>query len=331
MNAEVRKRMNAGMKALSFAVTCLCLAAHAAPAFAQYPEKPVKIIVPFSAGGFTDTLARIVGQELGRKWNQPVVVENKPGAGGNIGAELAARSAPDGSTLFLSTTPTHAVNPALYRKLSFDPVKDFEPVVLMVATPNLLVLNPGVPANTVNELIALAKADPKRLNYGSTGSGSSVHLQGELFKSAVGIQMLHVPYKGSAQAFTDLLAGSVQLMFDNYVFQLPHVRAGKVKALAITAMKRSPALPDVPTMHELGIAGFEMGPWFGLSAPARTSLAIVRKINADVNAALQTKEVQDRIAGAEIIGGTPQQYGEFINTELAKWGRVIRDLDLKAD
>ena len=309
----------------------LALAAFAPGAWAQYPDKVVKIVVPFSAGGFTDSIARIMGQELGRKWNQPVVVENRLGAGGNIGAEYAAKAPPDGYTLFLSTTPTNAVNPALYRKIAYDPVKDFEPIVLMVATPNLLVVNPGVPAKSIKELIALAKAEPKRFDYASTGTGSSGNLQGELFKSTVGIQMNHIPYKGSPQALTDLLSGSVQVMFDNYMFQLPQVRAGKVRALAITAMKRAPTLPEVPTLQESGIAGFEMGPWFGLSAPARTPAAIIQKVNADANGVLQSKDIQDKLAGAEILGGTPQQYGEFTGRELAKWGRVIRSLDLVAD
>ena len=312
-------------------LACILAAAFALPAFAQYPDKPVKIIVSYSPGGFTDTLARIIGQELGKRWNQPVVVENKPGAGGNIGAEFAARSPADGYTLFLAATPTHAVNPSLYRNLTFDPVKDFEPVILLAATPNLLVANPGVPVNSVKELVALAKASPARFNYGSTGTGSSVHLQGELFKSAMGIQMTHVPYKGSSQALTDLLSGAVQVMFDNYLFQLPHVKAGKVRALAITATKRAAALPEVPTMNELGIAGFEMGPWFGLVAPAKTPAAVVRRINTDANAALKAKEVQDKIAGAEILGGTPQEFGEFMQGELTKWGRIIRELDLKAN
>ncbi len=312
-------------------LACILAAAFALPAFAQYPDKPVKIIVSYSPGGFTDTLARIIGQELGKRWNQPVVVENKPGAGGNIGAEFAARSPADGYTLFLAATPTHAVNPSLYRNLTFDPVKDFEPVILLAATPNLLVANPGVPVNSVKELVALAKASPARFNYGSTGTGSSVHLQGELFKSAMGIQMTHVPYKGSSQALTDLLSGAVQVMFDNYLFQLPHVKAGKVRALAITATKRAAALPEVPTMNELGIAGFEMGPWFGLVAPAKTPAAVVRRINTDANAALQAKEVQDKIVGADILGGTPQEFGEFMQRELTKWGRIIRELDLKAN
>lgn len=323
--------MIATMKTVRCAAASLTLAMLAAHAFAQYPERAVKIIVPFSAGGFTDSIARIVGQELSRKWGQPVIVENRLGAGGNIGAEIAAKSPADGYTLFLSTTPTHAVNPTLYRKIAFDPVKDFEPIVLMVTTPNLLVVNPAVPAGSLREFVALAKADPKRFDYGSTGTGSSGNLQGELFKSTAGIQMTHIPYKGSPQALPDLLAGSVQVMFDNYMFQLPYVRAGKVRALAITATKRAAALGEVPTMQEAGVAGFETGPWFGLSAPAKTPSAVISRVNADVNAVLQSKEVQDKLAGAEFLGGTPQQYGDFINKELAKWGSVIRALNLAAD
>jgi len=297
----------------------------------QYPDKSVKIIVPFSAGGFTDSLARIVAQKLSDKWGQPVVVENKPGAGGNIGAELAAKAPPDGYTLFLACTPTHGINPSLYRKVNFDPVKDFEPVILLVATPNLLVANPSLPVKDVQELVALAKGDPKLLNYASTGVGSSVHLQMEQFKAATGVQMAHIPYKGSAPALTDLIGGRVQVMFDNFLFQLPHVKSGKVKALAITATRRATQLPDVPTMREGGIAGFDMGPWFGLVAPARTPEAIIARVNADVNDILRMPDVQQKLQGAEILGGTPQQFATFMGQELDKWSRLIRALDLKAD
>jgi tripartite-type tricarboxylate transporter receptor subunit TctC len=309
----------------------LGLALFAAHAGAQYPDKPVKIIVPFSAGGFTDSLARIVAQELTKKWGHPVVVDNRPGAGGNIGAEVAAKSAPDGYTLFLATNTTHGINPTLYRTIAFDAVKDFEPVILLVTTPNLLIVNPLVPVNSVPELIAAAKADPAKFNYASTGIGSSVHLQAEQFKAGVGIKMAHIPYKGSSQALTDLLSGQVQVMFDNFLFQLPHVKAGKVRAIAITSQKRSPLIPDVPTMSEMGVPGFEYGPWFGLVAPAKTPAAVIAKINADVNVALQSKDVQDKLQGAEILGGTPQQFATFIGQEIAKWGMVIRALDLKAD
>jgi tripartite-type tricarboxylate transporter receptor subunit TctC len=323
--------MFAALKGIRRVAAGVALAALSAAAFAQYPEKPVKIIVPFSAGGFTDSLARIVGQELGKKWGQAVIVENRVGAGGNIGAEVAAKSAPDGYTFFLATNTTHGINPTLYRTMAFDAVKDFDPVVLMVTTPNVLIVSPSVPVSSVKELIASAKAEPRKYNYASTGIGSSVHLQAEQFKSAVGIQMTHVPYKGSSQALTDLLAGSVQVMFDNFLFQLPQIKAGKVKPLAITSQHRSPLIPDVPTMTEIGVSGFEYGPWFALVAPAKTPPAIIAKVNADVNAVLQMKEVQDKLQGAEILGGSPQQLGLFTNQEISKWGKVIRDLDLKAD
>jgi tripartite-type tricarboxylate transporter receptor subunit TctC len=320
--------MLAALRKLGLALGLALFAAHAG---AQYPDKPVKIIVPFSAGGFTDSLARIVAQELQKKWGQPVIVDNRPGAGGNIGAEVAAKSPPDGYTFFLATNTTHGINPTLYRTIGFDAVKDFDPVVLLVTTPNLLIVNPQLGINSVPELIAAAKADPAKFNYGSTGVGSSVHLQAEQFKSTVGIKMAHIPYKGSSQALTDVISGQVQVMFDNFLFQLPHVRGGKVKAIAITAQKRSPLIPDVPTMTEMGVPGFEYGPWFGLVAPAKTPPAIIAKVNADVNVALQSKDVQDKLQGAEILGGTPQQFAAFIAQEIAKWGKVIRDLDLKAD
>ena len=297
----------------------------------QYPDRAVKIIVPFAAGGFTDTLARIVGQKLGEKWGQPVVIENKPGAGGNIGAELAAKAAPDGYTLFVACTPTHGVNPALYGKLNFDPVKDFEPVVLMVATPNVIVANNALPVKNVQELISLAKREPTLINYASTGVGSSVHLQMEQFKAATGVSMAHIPYKGSAPALTDLIGGRVQVMFDNFPFQLPHIKAGKVKPLAITATKRATQLPEVPILREGGIEGFDMGPWFGLVAPARTPAAIVARVNADVNEILRMSEVQQKIEGAEVLGGTPQQFAAFIGQEIDKWSKLIRALDLKAN
>jgi tripartite-type tricarboxylate transporter receptor subunit TctC len=316
---------------LVFALSLALGLAVAQPAAAQYPDKAVRMIVPFSAGGFTDSLARIVGQELQKKWGQPVVIDNRPGAGGNIAAEVAAKSPADGYTIFVGTNTTHAINQTLYGSLPYDPVKDFDPVILLVTTPNLLVTGPQSGVGSVKELVAAAKADPKRFNYASTGVGSSVHLQGEQFKSAVGIQMAHIPYKGSSQAFTDLAGGSVQVMFDNFLFQLPQVKGGKVKAIAITSRTRSALLPDVPTLQELGVPGFEYGPWFGLVVPARTPAAIVAKINADVNEVLRLKEVQDKLQGAEIIGGTPAEFGAFMAQETATWGKLIRALDLKAE
>ena len=299
-------------------------------ASAAYPDHPVRIIVPFSAGGFTDSLARIMAQELSRKWNQPVIVENKAGGGSNIGADLAAKAPADGYTLLL-TGINHTINAGLIPNLPFDPVHDFVPVVLMVSTPNLLLVNPSVQASSVSEFVALVRANPGKFNYGSSGIGSTPHMQGELFKQTFGLQMTHVPYKGSSQALTDMLAGSVQVMFDNYMFELPHAKSGKVRPIAITARKRSDALPDVPTMEELGIAGFERGPWFGFLAPAKTPPSIVRQVNADVNAILLQRDVQEKLTGTEIIGGSPQEFQATLDQEFAKWGRLIRDLNIKPD
>jgi tripartite-type tricarboxylate transporter receptor subunit TctC len=311
-------------------IACL-LAVSGAQAHAQYPDKPVRIVVPFAAGGFTDSLARIVGLELTRKWGQSVVIDNRPGAGGNIAADMVAKSPADGYTLFIATNTTHGINPTLYRKMPFDAVKDFEPVVLMVTTPNVLVVSNQVPIRSVAEMVAAATADPARLSYASTGVGTSAHLQAEQFKSAANIQMAHVPYKGSSQAATDLISGRVHVMFDNFLFQQPQIKAGKVRAIAITSQKRSALLPDVPTMSESGIPGFEFGPWFGLVAPAKTPAAVIAKVNADVNAVLELKEVQDKIQGAIILGGSPQRFATFIGHEITEWGKVIQRLDLKAE
>lgn len=317
---------------LAIATATLLLAAQSAlrEANAAYPDKPVRIVVPFSAGGFTDSLARVTAQELSRKWNQPVIVENKPGGGSNIGTEVVSKAAPDGYTLLL-TGINHTINAGLIPNLPFDPVRDFVPVILMVSTPNLLLVNNAMPVSSVKELVALVKANPGKFNYGSSGIGSSPHMQGELFKQTFGLQMTHVPYKGSSQALTDMLAGSVQMMFDNYMFELPHVKAGKVRAIAITAAKRSTALPDVPTMQELGIAGFERGPWFGILVPSRTPQDIIQKINLDVNAVLQAPEVQEKLAGTELIGGSPDEFRATLDREYAKWGQLIRQLNIKPD
>lgn len=298
--------------------------------FAAYPDHPIRLVVPFAAGGFTDTLARVVAQKLGQKLGQAVIVDNRAGAGGNIGAQLVAQAAPDGYTLFLATNATHGINPTLYKNIPFDAVKDFTPIVLMVSTPNLLLVTPSLPVKSVADLVALAKSKPGQLSYASTGIGTSTHLQGELFKSVERIQMTHVPYRGSSQAVIDLISGTVQVMFDNIPFEYPQIKAGKVRALAVTARKRSPLLPDVPTMTELGIPGFEFGAWFGIVAPAKTPQDIVAKLNADVNQILAMPDVQAKLPGTETIGGTPQQFATFIGTEIAKWRKVIRSINLQA-
>jgi tripartite-type tricarboxylate transporter receptor subunit TctC len=247
-----------------------------------YPGKPVRLVVPFPAGGTTDILARAVAQKLSEAWGQSVVVDNRPGAGGNIGSELVARAAPDGYTLLMGTVGTHAINASLYSKMPYDHVKDFAPVILVAGVPNVLVVNPSVPVNSVPELIAYLKANPGKVNFASSGSGTSIHLSGELFKVMTGVQMTHVPYKGSAPALTDLVGGQVQLMFDNLPSSLAFIKAGKLRALAVTSAARAAALPDVPTIAESGVPGFEASSWVGVLAPTGTPPDVIARINAEV-------------------------------------------------
>jgi tripartite-type tricarboxylate transporter receptor subunit TctC len=270
---------------------------------------PIRIIVPSSR---RTTSARDVAQKLTEAWGQQVIVDNRPGAGGNIGSELVAKSAPDGYTLEMGTVGTHAINASLYAKMPYDHVKDFVPIILVAAVPNVLEVNPSLPVNSVAELIAYAKANPGKLNFASSGSGTSIHLSGELFKVMAGVDMVHVPYKGSAPALQDLIAGQVQLMFDNLPPSLPQIKAGKLRALAVTSVARAPALPDVPTVAEAGLPGFEASSWFGLVAPAGTPPAIVAKINSEVAAWLATPEAKDKLSrqGAAAAGGTPDDFRE---------------------
>ena len=306
-------------------------------AFAQtamnYPNKPIKIVVPFPPGGATDILARAIGFELQKAWGQSVVIENKPGAGGNTGADLVAKSPPDGYTLIMATVGTHAINMSLYTKMPYDAVKDFEPIVLVAGVPNLLVVHPSVPAKTVKELTALAKAQPGKLNVASSGNGTSIHLAAELYKQMAGVDILHVPYKGSAPAVADLLGGQVQMMFDNMPVSLPHAKAGKLRALAVTSLKRSPALPDVPTMDEEGLKGFDATSWFGLLAPAGTPKDIIAKLNAASVAALATPDMRERLAaqGADPVGNTPDQFAAFIKAEIEKWAKIVKASGARVD
>jgi tripartite-type tricarboxylate transporter receptor subunit TctC len=312
----------------------LLLAAFAAGASAQdYPTKPIRIVVPFPAGGATDLLARAVAQRLTEKWGQPVIVDNRPGAGGNIGSELVAKAAPDGYTLEMGTVGTHAINVSLYAKMPYDHVKDFVPIILVAAVPNVLVVNPSLPVKSVQELIAYGKANPGKLNFASSGNGTSIHLSGELFKTMTGVQMTHVPYKGSAPALQDLIAGQVQLMFDNLPPSLPQIKAGKLRALGVTTATRSPVLPDLPTIAESGLPGFESSSWFGLLAPAGTPQPIVAKVNAEVNAWLATPEAKEKIvaSGANPAGGTPDDFAKHIAAETAKWQKVVKESGAKID
>ena len=312
--------------------TSLALFAALAPA-QTYPTKPIRIVVPFPPGGATDLLARDVAQKLTEVWAQPVIVDNRPGAGGNIGSELVAKATPDGYTLEMGTVGTHAINASLYAKMPYDHVKDFVPVILVAGVPNVLVVNPTVPVNSVAELIAYAKANPGKLNFASSGSGTSIHLSGELFKVMAGVQMTHIPYKGSAPALQDLLGGQVQLMFDNLPPSLPQIRAGKLRALAVTSAARAPLLPEVPTIAESGLPGFEASSWFGILAPAGTPPAIVAKLNAEIAKWLATPEARDKLSkqGAAAAGGTPEDFAKHIAAETAKWAKVVKESGAKVD
>jgi tripartite-type tricarboxylate transporter receptor subunit TctC len=298
-----------------------------------YPNRPIKLIVPFPAAGTTDILARAVAQKLTESMGQSVVVDNRPGAGGNIGADVVAKSAPDGYTLLMGTVGTHAINPALYAKMPYDHIKDFVPVVLVAGVPNVLVVNPALPVNSVADLIKLAKDKPGSVNFASSGSGTSIHLSGELFKTMAGVDMTHVPYKGSSPALTDLMGGQVQVMFDNLPSSLALIKSGKLRAIAVTSMTRAPALPNVPTLNESGLPGFEASSWFGVLAPAGTPAPVIAKINAEVNKWLQSSDAREKLLaqGAEAAGGSPEQFAAFIRSESDKWAKVVKASGAKVD
>lgn len=300
------------------------------PATAQvYPAKPVRMVVPFAAGGTTDIFSRMITEGLAQSWPQPVVIDNRAGAAGNLGTEIVARSAADGYTLLMAS-PGFVINPSLYAKPGFDPLKDFAPIVFVSLTPLVVVVHPSVPARTLQDLIDLAKAQPGKLNFAS--AGSSTHLAAELLKSRAGIDMVHVPYKGTAPATIDLVGGHVHLMLDNIQAVSPHIRAGRLRGLAVTSLKRANHLPDLPTVAELGFAGFQAASWFGLVAPAGTPKAIIDKLNQDVNVILARPAVRERMSsiGAEPGGGTPADFHRFIEEEVSKWSTLIRQIGLRA-
>lgn len=302
------------------------LATTAAQAQPAFPSRPLSIIVPFAAGGATDILARIVGQALSTEIGQSVIIENRPGAGGNIGGQLAAKANPDGHTLFMGAVGTHAINPSLYKKMPYDPIKDLAPLTRVANVPNLLVANPQQPFKTVQELIAYAKAHPGKVNFGSSGNGTSIHLSGEMFSHMAKVDMVHVPYKGSAPAMNDLLGNQIAIMFDNMPSALQYVRAGKLNALGVTSAKRSPELPNVPTIAEAGVPGYEASSWFGLFVPAATPAPVQAKLHAALVKVLAQPDVRKRMAdqGAEVVSEKPEQFAAFIQAESRKWGQVVR-------
>jgi tripartite-type tricarboxylate transporter receptor subunit TctC len=305
-----------------------------APALAQaFPVKSAKLVVPFPPGGPLDATGRLIAQHLTERWGQSVVVENKAGAGGNIGVDFVAKSPPDGYTVVMGALSTHAVNPSLYAKMPYDAQKDFAPITLIAITPNVLVVNPDLPVHSVKELIAYAKARPGKLSFGSGSIGSAGHLAGELFKVDAGVDMVHVPYKGAAPATQALLAGDTQLMFDNLANAMAQVKAGKLRALAVTTAERSKLAPELPTMAEGGLPGFDISTWYGLFAPAGTPPDIVTKWNADVTAMLRTPDMRERLLaqGAEPAPGTPDEFARFVATEAAKYARIVKASGAKVD
>ena len=299
----------------------------------SYPTKPVRMVIPFPAGGTTDILGRVAAQKLSEALGQQVIPDNRPGASGNIGTEQVAKAPPDGYTLLTAPGSTLTIHPSLYPKLGFDPLKDFAPITILAGVPNLLVVHPSLPARNVKELIGLAKAKPDALNYASTGAGQSTHLSMELFKSMAGVKIVHVPYKGSAPAVTDLLGGHVPMMFDNMPSALPHVKAGKLRALGVSTAKRSSTAPDVPTVAESGLPGFDVTVWFAMLAPAATPRDILERLHRVIVKALQAGDVRERLAsqGAEAVGNTPEQFTAQMKTDLVKWAKVVQAANIKLD
>jgi tripartite-type tricarboxylate transporter receptor subunit TctC len=292
-----------------------------------FPEKPVRFVVGFTPGGPSDILARALGQKLAERWSQQVVIDNRPGAGGNLAAEAVAKSAPDGYTWLLGNNSILATNQSLYRSLPYDPVKDFAPVALVAIQPNILVVHPSVPAASVSELVTYLKKNPGKTNYASSGSGAAAHLAGELFKAMAGVDIVHVPYKGAQPALTDVIAGQVQMMFATSASVIPYIKAGRLRALAVTTAQRSASVPELPTVSEAGVAGFEATTWHGVVVPSGIPAAVVTRLNEEINLVLNEKDLKDRLTslGAEISTGTPKQFADYIGRETPKWAKVVKD------
>ena len=314
-------------------VAGLVIALVAFPAHAaddEYPNRPVKIVVPFAPGGSTDVVARILAEKLGVEFRQNFIVDNRPGASGNIGADVVAKSNADGYTLLMGTTGVLAINAHLFKNLAFDPEKDFTPVSYTSLITNILVVNPEVPVRTVPELIGLAKSKPGGLTFASSGAGSSTHLSGELFKALAGVDILHIPYKGSSQALVDVISGQVTMLFDNAPSAMPFIQQGKLRAVAVTSTRRLPNLPDIPTMEEAGVSGYESLSWSGLVAPAATPRPIINKLNAALQRILAMDDVRQRFAamGVEPVGGTPEAFARHVRAESDKWGKLVKSANI---
>ena len=317
------------------AITTAILVLVTGPAFAQasaYPDKPIRFVVPYPPGGGTDVIARIVQDRLRAALGQPIVIDNRGGAGGSIGTEVVARSAPDGYTV-LFTLSSHTINPAIFSKLTFDTARDFEPVGIVCSLPQILVANPQFPANTVQQLIAMAKEKPGSLSFASVGNGSPGHLAGEMMKIRTGTQLTHIPYRGGGPAVTDVVSGQVPLLWVSIPAAAQFVKQKQLKALAVSTVKRSAAFPDVPTMQEVGIADFEVDSWYAMFVPAKTPRAIVDRLNAALNTVLKEPEIREKLLaqGSEAVGGTPEQLGAVVNAELPKWAKLVKDAGIKAD
>jgi tripartite-type tricarboxylate transporter receptor subunit TctC len=306
-----------------------------APVSAQsaYPVKPLRLLVGFPPGGSTDVLSRQIGARLGEALGQQIVIDNRPGAAGNLASELVAKGVADGYTLMMATVASHAINPAMYRKLPFDPLRDFAPVTLVATYPLLLSINPTVPAKNVKDLIAMAKAKPGQIRLASSGSGSPGHLSGEIFKALAGIDWLHVPYKGGAPANLAVLSGEAHVTFATLPGMMPFVKAGRVTAAAVTTAKRSPALPDVPSVAESGLPGFDVSSWAGVVGPAKLPQPIVRKLNEELRRVIEAKELRDRLAaeGANPVGNTPEQFAAFLKAEVAQWSKAVKAAGAQVD
>ena len=308
-------------KAVALALALMLPAAAAG----AYPDKPVRFIVPFAPGGGNDIIARMLGQKLGEGWGQQVVIDNRPGAGGNIAAETTARAAPDGHTIFQFNV-ANAIAVSVYRKLAYDPVRDFAAITQLASSPFIVVVNPSVRAGNVREFIALAKSQPGKFNYASSGNGGSTHLITEMFKTMAGIEMTHIPYNGAGPGLIDLLGGQVQMMFAVPATATPHIKSGKLRALGVSSLKRSPLAPELPTVAESGVPGFEGATWYGVVAPAQTPAPLIAQLHRDIVRALRLPEVQDRLAaqGVEVVGSTPAEFAQFIRSEIPKWAKAAR-------